>query len=121
MTEEPRIIVAEVGVALVDARTGAAEWSVRWADVKQIVAWKDDAFAFDIICIGFQVQGEPDAAEEPRYYRCDEEQPGWKELLEALERMFGVRVADWWQSVAFPAFAGNATVLWDAPSHGQAE
>jgi len=85
--------------------------TVRWADVKEIVAFKVDLFAVDLICIAFRV------SDDGEYFEIDEEMPGYKALLEALPATFpGIRT-DWFSEVAFPAFATNATSLWRREAH----
>ncbi len=82
--------------------------TLRWSDVKEIVAFKRDAFAHDLICIAFRVS----AAGE--WWEIHEEMPGYQEILAALPAAFpGIRT-DWWHAVAFPAFETNATLLWNA-------
>jgi len=104
---DSRIIIDDEGVRLID-HAGAERWRFPWAQVKEIVAWKDDVFAYDILCLGFRVGNLPE------YFACDEEQHGWGDLLDAVEQRFGVKKTEWRPKVVFPAFASNWTVLWEA-------
>jgi hypothetical protein len=106
MDTHRRIIADDRHIALLDASNGKSVWHVEWAQVSEIAAWKDDVFAYDIICLGFQAKGETE------YNCCDEEDHGWDDLLLAMERTLGVRSSDWWERLAFPAFQKNWTVLW---------
>lgn len=103
------IVMNGEGVGLFDDND-VAVWKIRWEEVKEVVAYKDDVFAYDIICVGFRV------GDEPYYQCCDEEHKGWDELHRELAERFGVRLEDWWQGVAFPAFARNWTILWGKPA-----
>jgi len=55
---------------------------VRWSHVREIIAYKEDLFGCDSICIAFRV-GEADD-----YLRVFEEAAGFKEMLTELERRF---------------------------------
>ncbi|MEX2558701.1 MAG: hypothetical protein WD403_02250 [Pirellulales bacterium] len=99
-----RIIVTGDWVELFDDERAASIWRIRWAEVDEIVAWKDDVWAYDIICIGLR-SGQ-------KQYRCDEEQHGWHDLLRTIERLFAIRRDDWWRRVALPAFETSLTVIW---------
>ena len=103
--KDRRIVVVDNGVSLWRVKDNVCIWQISWADVKEIVAWKDDVWAYDIICIGFRI------GDAPEYLWCDEENAGWDELSKKLATMAGVE-ADWWRKVAFPAFAANWTTIW---------
>ena len=44
--------------------------TVHWSDVKEVFAFKRDIFAFDLICIGFQV------SDAGKYWEIDEQITG---------------------------------------------
>jgi hypothetical protein len=71
----------------------------------EAVAYKRDLITIDLICIGFRT---PTGTLE-----INEEMDGWAALTEVLPRyLSGTPIAaDWWDKVAHPAFATNATVL----------
>jgi len=98
--------VSKEGLRLEDLVLGDILWSIRWDEIDEIVAFKRDMLTVDDLCLGFL----PHAATE--HYVCDEEMPGWTELLEALETRFDIRFVDWFPIVAHPSFAPNWTVLW---------
>lgn len=87
---------------------GTACWRIKWSEVRQVTAWKDDLITTDIIRLAFRV------GEEDECPCCHEEQAGWDELLAVMERVLGVATSDWWERVAKPPFARNWTVLWSA-------
>jgi hypothetical protein len=100
------IVVEDEAVCLFRNGSGMPAWRVRWSEVTEVAAWKLDAWAFDVLCIGFR----PAGADE--YFYCDEHQLGWDVLLEELDRLFGLKLEDWWRAVVFPAFQENFTLLW---------
>ncbi len=82
---------------------------VRWGDVKEIFAFKRDMFGFDLICLGFRLDGDGTYAE------VDEDYDNYQEFLEALPQRFpGIR-REWFYDVAFPAFAPCLHSLWGQP------
>ena len=89
-----------------DVEVKGEVWRIRWADVRQVAAWKEDVFAYDIIFLGFRV------GEDEEYLVCNEQDGGWKEVQGKLRRRFGIEWEKWWSGVAFPAFAMNWTELW---------
>ena len=77
-----------------------------WATVLEVFAFKEDVFAYDIICIGFRTD------DTGTYWKIDEECEGYKELLGFLPMIFtGIR-SDWFSDVAFPAFKPCVVTLW---------
>ena len=80
-------------------------WSVDWADVVMVMAFKRDLFTYDLICLAMDLT-------DGTWVEVDEEMEGFKELQETLPRVLRGLDADWWGKVAFPAFATNATTIW---------
>ncbi len=79
---------------------------IEWSDVREVVAFKEDRFAYDEICVGFRTD------DSDSYRNVTEEFVHYRELLEELPRRFpGIRT-DWFSDVAFPAFVPNWTTLW---------
>jgi hypothetical protein len=77
-----------------------------WSSVLEIFGFKEDVFAYDIICIGFRTD---DAG---LHWKVDEECDRYDELLKFLPEVFpGIRV-DWFSDVAFPVFKPCVTTLW---------
>lgn len=85
---------------------GKARAEVKWDDVTQIVAYKADLFSVDLICWGFCC-GDDDSIVE-----VHEEMAGFEELQDRVQSRFGVEPEDWFDQVAFPAFAPNMTTIW---------
>lgn len=83
---------------------------LRWEQVRRVRAYKVDLSVVDSICLAFE------AAD--RHVVVDERFEGFDALARALEdRLPGCREwASWWPEVAFPAFAENLTLLWEAGS-----
>jgi hypothetical protein len=85
------------------------KFHVEWADVREIVAYKEDLLTVDRICIGFRT----DATD--RYKSVTEEDDHYEVLLTELPRQFdGIRTG-WFRDVAFPPFFTNRTLLWGEP------
>ncbi len=81
-------------------------FTLRWQDVSEIVAYKEDLFGCDSVCIAFRTSQTGD------YVRVFEEAEGYREMLDALEVRFPGMRKDWFNEVAFPAFVPNWTTLW---------
>jgi hypothetical protein len=80
--------------------------AVAWDDVDEIRAYKVDLFAVDLICWGFHRTGDDFLVE------VNEHMVGFEALQEAARVRYGIALADWWEQVAFPAFATNMTAIW---------
>jgi len=105
MRHRQRILLSPSGPGVGDAGGGAV-WRCDWDEVAEIIAWKQDAFIYDVICFGFRT------SDGPGYLLAHEEMDGWDELTAALKYQYGIRTEDWFGRVAFPAFRENRTVLW---------
>lgn len=105
MARAGTILVDDEALCL-DVGCRAPAWRVRWADVAEVAAWKQDVFAYDLLCVGLRPAGGAE------YFTCDEAQTGWAALLHELEQRFDVKANDWWPEVVFPAFEENFTLLW---------
>jgi len=80
--------------------------------VEEVRAFKRDLFACDMICLGV-VYGGGD------YVEVWERDYGYGDWLKAMEAHLPGIAANWWDKVAFPAFAANETLLYrrDAEGH----
>jgi hypothetical protein len=85
------------------------QWSISLNDVIEIAAWKDDLFAYDVICVGFRRRGRRD------YDWCDEEMTGWDDLMRFLQSRYGLDREAWIMDVARPAFERCFRTLWGQP------
>lgn len=79
---------------------------VFWTEVRQIFAFKEDVFAYDIICLGFRI------TDDGEWVMVHEEMKGYKDLVSEIERRFSDYERDWWEKVAYPAFERCFTPIW---------
>ena len=103
----PRLKIDLRGLRIETAK-GDSE-TMEWSSVLEVFGFKEDVFAFDIICIGFRT------GETGEYWKVDEEWEGYKELLTLLPEVFSGIRTDWFSEVAFPAFKPCVTTLWGTP------
>lgn len=87
-------------------KSGKIAAQISWSDVKEIIAFKRDLFAYDLICLGFRTK------DDDTFWEVDEQCIGYNELLAELEKQFPSIRTDWFAQVAHPAFALNRTTLW---------
>jgi hypothetical protein len=102
-----RVICDESGFTVVD--DGKTLARVAWAEVLEIFAYKQDLLTMDMICLGFRVK------DDGTFRVVSEEDLGYKEFLAELPRRFSGLRTDWFETVAYPAFATNRTTLWGQP------
>jgi hypothetical protein len=81
--------------------------SFRWPDLVSVRAWKQDCWGTDRIWLGF------DLRENDESVCVHEEMEGYKDLVAEMQRRCEAYRADWWNAVAFPAFAQNHTWVWE--------
>ena len=104
MKNVPRLYFDSQGLRI--ENEGRYSDTLTWTSVLEVFAFKEDVFAYDIICIGFRTDNIG------THWKVDEECEGYKELLSFLPRIFpGIRT-DWFTNVAFPAFKPCVTFLW---------
>lgn len=99
----PTVTTSDVGFRLAGPSYGPRE--IRWDDIVEIVAYKLDHWSYDVICLGFRVDGADD------FIEVVEDFPGYKEFINVVESRFTL-AEDWWRKVAFPAFTTNWTTIW---------
>lgn len=80
---------------------------VAWADIVEIVAFKRDVFAYDVISLGFRLDGTEDFVE------IAEDFPGYRGFIKIVESRFTL-AENWWNDVAFPAFETNWATIWES-------
>ena len=78
---------------------------VPWRDIVEIVAFKRDVFAYDVICLGFRLNGTEELIE------VAEDFPGYDSFIKIVEARFTLP-ENWWQTVAFPAFETKRSTIW---------
>jgi len=99
-----KISLTPFGFAIEKAGNFVAK--ISWFELNEIIAFKKDLFAYDLICLGFRTNGDS-------FWEVDEECIGYTELLKELEKQFPGFRTDWFAQVANPAFALNRTTLWE--------
>ena len=89
-----------------------------WGEVSRVVAYKRDVVTYDLLSLAILLSGRPGLD-------VNEDMEGWKELVEKLpEYLPGCRpFEEWFQTVAFPAFAMNPTEIFrrEESAPGQTE
>ena len=80
--------------------------AVAFDAVRQIVAFKQDLFTTDLICVAFIVEAENGLI-------VHEEMPGFKDLFDTLLASFPGLDREWYTRVMHPAFATNKIVVWE--------
>lgn len=81
-------------------------FTIRWPQIDRIIAYKDDLFAYDLICLGFFIDGDAS-----RYLCVDEHMDGWPELLRQLDDRFRMP-EDWHNQIMVPTFERCERTLW---------
>ena len=99
-----RIVTREAGFSIFDDDTES--FSISWSDIEEIVAFKEDFWAYDEMCLGIR------SNRSENYVKITESFIGYKNFLETLEDHFAEIRKNWFIEVAFPAFAFNRTTLW---------
>jgi hypothetical protein len=110
MRERPlrvtEIVILADGFDVIDGRSGASlESRVRWANIREIIAFKLDFGTYDTIRLGIRTTADD------CYVELDEEWIGFTQIVGEIERRFAL-THEWWSRVAFPAFKTNPTTLW---------
>jgi len=90
-----------------DSVPAATTASLKWNEVRTVLAYKRDLYATDLICIGFT---SPEGTIE-----VDEEMQGWSQFVEWLPRLLPGTppLSDWWERVAKPPFSPCVTKLFE--------
>ncbi len=94
-------------VALGGSVSSEGATSLKWNEVKTVLAYKRDLYATDLICLGFT---SPAGTIE-----VDEEMQGWSQLVERLPSLLPgtPRMSDLWERVAKPPFRTCVTTLFE--------
>ena len=83
------------------------DFVVAWRDTVRIEVFKRDLWAVDLICLTIVLN-------DNKTLEVNEEMDGWESLVDKLpEHLPGCRkFEDWFETVAFPAFKTNLTVIY---------
>ncbi len=80
--------------------------NANWSDIQEIVTYKHDFVAYDMVCIALQLQGS-------KWVEVWEEDPRFGTLTAELRRRFPTIPESWYHDVCLPAFKTNYRVLWN--------
>lgn len=83
---------------------------VWWQEISEIVAFKRDLFALDLICLRIKTC-------DGWSFEINEDIPGFKPLVAEFERQLPGFRRDWFRIVALPAFEPNVTLLYQKVKH----
>ena len=86
--------------------TERGEMVLAWKDTISITAFKRDLYTVDLICLAIRL-------EENKTVEINEDMDGWESLVKQLPvYLAGCRkLEEWFDTVAFPAFKPNPTVI----------
>jgi len=101
-------------------KDGRRETTIRWIDVRTVRTYKHGFFAYDMICLAFDVgEGEP--------VEIWEAMVDFMIVAERMREEFPQIPGDWHWVVMLPAFETNDRILWRryhtsgcAVQHGEA-
>jgi hypothetical protein len=103
--QPPVISLSADNVGVTIERSGQAEpVLIRWDDVDEIQTFKADLGIVDDIRIALRVRNG--------WYQLSEENRGFMDVTEAMQRKFPSIPKGWYFEVMHPAFATNQRVLW---------
>lgn len=80
-----------------------------WAEVKRIVAYKDDLITVDLVCIEFELN-------DGLVYLAHDECIGFEALLGKMSEAIPAIAPEWFTRITTPAFERNYTVLFEKTS-----
>jgi len=84
-------------------------FSIRWRDVREIVAFKRDLLTSDCVCLAFRV------ADQDPVVEVNEELEGFILLSDEMMHRFPSISADWLTRVTQPPFAENRQRIYGEP------
>jgi hypothetical protein len=99
-----RVLTDQHGITLVES--GGASLAIRWEQITQVVAFKRDVYAHDLLCILIEQAGAGVS-------EVNESMPGWERMIEQLPIYLpdASRWHDWYPKAAFPAFDPAPTLI----------
>ncbi len=103
-----RLEITDGGLALFES--GREVYRFQWADVSKVETYKRDLFSVDMICLEFAVDADQ------LVYITHDEMDGFNELSCRLTQYFPSIAPNWWNEVAFPAFATKHRILYERSS-----
>lgn len=108
------VILPRQGILLHDdgfsLRKGSDElFSMKWQDIREVVAFKRDELTSDCICLSFR------ASSGDEYFEVNEEMEGFILLSVEMMRHIPSISPDWFDAVMQPPFATSSTRLFGDP------
>lgn len=94
-----------LGLGMTGPAVGGADAQPQEPSLEARPTYKHDLFAYDDICLALKM---PDDS----WVEVSEEKPGFRLLVEEVERRYPEVPRDWLREVMVPAFARNYRVLW---------
>lgn len=102
--EYGRLILNEGGFYLL--KDDKREFAIRWADIRTIRTFKRDMFAYDMICLAFEIG-------EDEWVEIWESMVDFTRITEKMHAEFPTIPEDWHSVVMLPAFETNDRILWN--------
>lgn len=102
--EESRVVVEPGGFAVLTTR--GRRFTVRWAGVRSVIAYKRDLFTTDEICVVFESDDFTGGRE------VSEEWPGFQDLFGEMEKELGISPG-WYMEIMMPPFEPTPRLLFD--------
>ncbi len=99
----PVLSISEVGV-IRHQRNSRRYELFYWDDVTHIETYKIDLLTYDMICLAFVTRGG--------WFEIREEDIGFPELMDALNKRYPEFPPQWYYEVMHPAFEENRRTLW---------
>jgi hypothetical protein len=85
-------------------------FGVRWADVEEVVAFRERTLSADRLGLAFRLCGEA------AYHRADDTMAGYAALVDEVERVYPDYNRGWRSEMAYPvAFRLHRTIVWARP------
>jgi hypothetical protein len=100
-----RCIIIEGGFVISDTMSGTGRTTIQWDDVRAVRAFKRDLFAYDMICLAFQL---PDKS----WVEICERSEGFVAVMEEMGRILPGISENWYYEIMIPAFATMDTLLY---------
>jgi hypothetical protein len=100
----PSLIVDARGFCVI--RDGAAVMTCQWSMVNRVIAFKRDHGLYDEICLRF------DFVDRLGELEISEDWCGYDQLIQELKSALPGGPDNWWETVSFPAFAENRTIIY---------
>jgi len=95
---------------------GREVWRMHWADVDEIIIWRDESCSAGPLCFGLRTRN----MKPGQYLGCNDATNGFDEALDEIDRHFENAYSRQWKDAVFPPMATQWMVIWGEPT-GRAE